>query len=118
MGYGDSTVRMAASANARSLGTTGTQDGNDSIFNADLARSILRMTSGGQSDKKAFFKNGEERRRLKELMARHGNEMESLKPEDIIREDPYFDQFRINSIKSNMTTIKKELRERKGMYKQ
>jgi hypothetical protein len=97
MGYGDSTVRMSATANARSLGTT---DG-ESIFNADLGRTILALASGGQSDKKAFYKNGEERKRLKELMARFGNEVEALKPEDIIREDPFFAQFRVNSIKSN-----------------
>jgi hypothetical protein len=113
MGYGDSTVRMSATANARSLGTTGTTDG-ESMFNADFGRAILSLASGGNSDKKAFYKNGEERKRLKELMARFGNEVEALKPEDIIREDPYFEQFQVNSIKSNMTMIKKELRERKG----
>jgi hypothetical protein len=111
MGYGDSTVRMAATANARSSGTT---DTNESVFNADLGRSLLSIMSGGQSEKKAFFKNGEERKRLKELMAGYGNEVETLKAEDVIREDPYFEQFRVNSIKSNMTAIKKELRERKG----
>jgi hypothetical protein len=104
---------MAASANARSLGSTGTADG-ESVFNADMGRSLLSIISGGQSDKKAFYKNGEERKRLKELMARFGNEVEALKPEDVMREDPFFAQFRVNSIKSNMTTIKKELRERKG----
>ena len=104
---------MAASANARSLGSTGMADG-ESIFNADMGRSLLSIISGGQSDKKAFYKNGEERKRLKELMARFGNEVEALKPEDVMREDPFFAQFRVNSIKSYMTTIKKELRERKG----
>jgi hypothetical protein len=111
MGYGDSTVRMAATANARSSGTT---DTNESVFNADLGRAILSMSSGGNSEKKQFFKNGEERKRLKDFMAGYGNEVEQLKAEDIVREDPYFEQFRINSIKSNMSAIKKELRDRKG----
>jgi hypothetical protein len=56
-----------------------------------------------------FHRNGPERELLKELMARHGNNCQNLKPEDVWEEDEYFKQFKYNSIKSHMSAIKKEL---------
>lgn len=91
MGYGDYKSRMSASKNAKSYGKEG---------NAVL---------GGE---RAFSKKGPEFQVLTDLMERHGSNMQMLTPALICQEEPSFIQYKPNSLKGAITSIKKKHSER------
>jgi hypothetical protein len=55
------------------------------------------------------FKKGPDHDRLLKLMVAHGLGVHEMTAIDVIREDEYFDQFKLNSLKACVTAIKKEL---------
>jgi hypothetical protein len=59
------------------------------------------------------FKKGPDCDRLFKLMVAHGSGVHEMTAIDVIREDEYFDQFKLNSLKACVTTIKKGLAQRK-----
>lgn len=104
MGYGDSTVRikMAATKNSKAM------DINDFMF-GDNTPMPDHGGDGIAPQSQAFYKKGPEYGRLKELMLKHGNNLQGLTAQAIIQEDGFFNCFKPNSLKANITLLKKEL---------
>jgi hypothetical protein len=96
MTYGDHKMRMLGTKKAASFGKPGGQ----LIGTKELAGT------------KAFCKIGEEADQLRVLMEAHGPAMQTLTPIAVTTEDPYFLDYKFNSLKANILYIKKEFAQR------
>jgi hypothetical protein len=92
MTYGNHKIRMLASKAAAGFGKPGGK--------------LIGMKH--LTGNKAFHKVGEEADRLRALMEAHGASMQTLTPVAITMEDPFFLDYKINSLKANISLIKKE----------
>jgi pyrroline-5-carboxylate reductase len=58
----------------------------------------------------SFFKNGEECHHLRALMEAKGTQYNTVTAQSVTQEDPWFLAFKPNSLKANITLLKKECR--------
>jgi hypothetical protein len=92
MTYGDHKIRMSASKAAVAFG----KPGGKLIGTKDL------------TGNKSFRKVGKEADRLRALMEAHGPAMQTLTPIAITTQDPFFLDYKINSLKAYIALLKKE----------
>jgi hypothetical protein len=65
--------------------------------------------NGPEAGTASFFKNGEECHRLRVLMEAKGTQYNTVTAQSVTQEDPWFLAFKPNSLKANITLLKKEL---------
>lgn len=75
----------------------------------------LKSSSEDQGGLTRFSKMGEEFIRLKEFLLAKGEEMMDVTAGSLVREDPWFACYKTNSLKGNISSLKKELSQRSAI---